>query len=84
MLDTFHAMPHRIRHEQAIGAGAVFQQGIAHPHIAQICQIFFLDNQREVFNWLASSPDFNSTERLWDTHAEGMRQNPNLQTHHPN
>ena len=32
MLDTFHATPHQIRHEQAIGAGAIFQQGIAHPH----------------------------------------------------
>ena len=48
MLDTFHATPDRISHEQAIRAGAIFQQGNAGPHIAQICQRCFLDNQREV------------------------------------
>ena len=36
MLDTFHATPHQIRHEQASGAGAIFQQSIAHPHFPTI------------------------------------------------
>ena len=65
MLDTFHAMSNRIRQEQAIGAGAIFQQGNAHPRIAQISQELFWDNQRDVLPWSASISDLCSTERVW-------------------
>lgn len=60
-----HVLPWIREQEALLKVKLVFQQDNARPHTAAITRRFFAENQLDVLDWPASSPDLNPIENMW-------------------
>ena len=59
------------------GGYAVFQDDNAHPHQARMVREFMVQQQIQMMEWPACSPDLNPNEHLWDQIGKAVRRRIN-------
>ena len=58
----------------AVGPGFLLMQDNARPHVAGVCQQFLQEEDIDVMDWPARSPDLNPIEHIWDIMSRSIHQ----------
>ena len=65
---------------QQHGPTSLLQQDTARPHTANVTRQFYAQNNVNVLDWPANSPDLSPIEHIWDELGRRVRKDGNIHT----